>query len=96
MAEFTTASEFPNEYSGYYSKYKYENKETLAKLKMQFMRDRVAGDLKEFRKCYHNDNSVRFAEIDKRIRGYFAVGLMSYDAFRRACTMAYKKGLRVI
>lgn len=88
--EFTTQSEFPNEFP---DKRKYEGRGVVAIEKMQFMRDRVAQDLRELRKSYYNCEYRRFAELCRRITGYFFLNMISDRAYHRARIMMFQRGL---
>ena len=90
MAEFTTASEFPNEYKEF-------PKCNIPRLNsMEDIRSKVAFELIELRKSYYMRHDREFASISKRIIGYFFLDLISYSAYRRASDMMFNRGLTCV
>ena len=86
MAEYSTKSEFPNEYNI-----------KLPRLNsMEEIRSRVAWDLAELRQSYYMHHDREFASISKRMIGYFYLDLISYSAYCRASTMMFNRGLTYV
>ena len=81
--EYTTKSEFPNEYRA----------EKGRGVSLDSIRTRVAWELRQMRRAYYHNDYRTFAQIHRRIEGYFIIDLISLDTLRRAHTMAYKRGL---
>lgn len=80
MAEFTTASEFPNEFGK-------SHKKSIAD-----MRHTVAYDLRQLRKAYFARDGRAFRTTVEHIIGYYMLDLVSEQAYSRVWSMRFVMG----
>ena len=63
------------------------------KQSLEDIRGLTAMLLWDLRKAYHTKNIRKFRDADRRMYGFFMVGLISDGCYRRICEMRYELGL---